>query len=36
MFEIDLYEDYVCPKCGRRSELCNCNDNNEYEESVEG
>lgn len=27
MFEIDLYEEYICTKCNRCSELCNCNDN---------
>lgn len=26
MFEMDLYEDYICPKCNRSSELCNCQD----------
>lgn len=36
MFDIDLYEDYVCLKCGRCSELCNCNDNNEEIENKEG
>ena len=26
MDEIDLYEDYVCAKCGNCNELCNCTD----------
>lgn len=24
IFDIDLYDGYVCSKCGRSSELCNC------------
>lgn len=29
MDEIDLYEGYICSKCGRCSELCNCVDEEE-------
>lgn len=32
--DYDLYEEFICPKCGRVSEACKCQDDEEFWEGT--